>query len=165
VAPALRFRLAVPADAPTIARTMALGFDTYRAFGPIGWQPPQDMTALVAMRLATPGAWALLAEVAGEPAGHVGLLPDHGDEARTAYLWQLFVRPPWWGTGLAGALHDAFVAEARARGYRQGALNTPAPHARARRFYERRGWRPDGPPGELWRFGIPVLGYRCRLDT
>ena len=82
--------------------------------------------------MATPGAWALLAEIAGEPAGHVALLPPRGDESRTAHLWQLFVRPAWLGSGLAGALHEAFEQRARERGHTQAALRTPAAHTRAR---------------------------------
>ena len=74
---------------------------------------------------------------------------------------QLFVRPAWWGTGLAAGLHDAFLAEAAARGYRTARLHTPAGHARARRFYERRGWQVSGPP-ETW-IDLPVIAYRRAL--
>jgi GNAT superfamily N-acetyltransferase len=157
-------RVARPSDAATMLRSLHLGFAGYRAFAPAGWSPrplPNEVE-LVAERLRDRSSWALLAEVAGEPAGHVALAPDafRGD---TVYLWQLFVRPAWFGTGLAGELHDAFVAEARERGYRAGRLRTPAPHARARRFYERRGWAPAGPPDDLWDFGMPLIDYRCRL--
>jgi GNAT superfamily N-acetyltransferase len=157
-------RLARPADADTMARSLHLGFAAYRAFGPAAWEPPPlpDEIELTRERLRSRHTWALMAEIAGEPAGHVSMYPDPARDD-TAYLWQLFVRPQWWGTGLAGALHDAFVAEARARGYRQGTLMTPASHARARRFYERHGWRPDGPPETLWNFGIPLVRYRRRL--
>jgi GNAT superfamily N-acetyltransferase len=158
-------RLARPADAETMSRSLHLGFATYRAFGPPAWEPPPFPNELEYARdkLRSRHTWALMADVAGEPAGHVSMHPD-ATRDDTVYLWQLFVRPQWWGTGLAAMLHDAFVAEARARGYRHGTLHTPAPHARARRFYERHGWRPDGPPHELWNFGIPTVRYRCRLD-
>ena len=154
-----------PADAETMSRTLHLGFATYRAFGPRAWEAPPFPNELEYARekLRSRHTWAVMAEIAGEPAGHVSMYPDPTRDD-TVYLWQLFVRPQWWGTGLASMLHDAFVAEACARGYRQGTLNTPAPHARARCFYERRGWRPDGSPHELWNFGIPVIRYRCRLE-
>jgi GNAT superfamily N-acetyltransferase len=152
-------------DAPTISRTMLLGFETYRAFAPAGWSPrlPRGAVERIAEQLRNRHTWALLAQIAGEPAGHVALCPDLA-RADTVCLWQLFVRPQWWGTGLARTLHDAFMAEARERGYTAARLNTPAPHARARRFYEGCGWRPSGPPHELWDFGIPVIEYRRALD-
>jgi GNAT superfamily N-acetyltransferase len=156
-------RRAVPADAPTLARTMALGFDTYRAFAPIGWRPPGDETRWILHRLATAGAWALLAELAGEPAGHVALVPQRGDESRTAYLWQLFVRPSWWGSGLAGALHEAFEQRARDLGYARAQLSTPAAHTRARRFYMRRGWRVDGPAEWMPELRLPLVTMRRPL--
>ncbi len=156
-------RRALPADAPTMARTMALGFDTYRAFAPLGWRAPAVETAGIRRRMATPGAWALLAEIAGEPAGHVALLPLHGDESRTAHLWQLFVRPAWWGSGLAGALHEAFEQSARERGHAQAALRTPAAHTRARRFYARRGWRVDGPPEWMPELQLALVTMRRAL--
>ena len=159
-------RLARPSDAATMLRSLHLGVDTYRAFGPAGWvpRPPPDELERTAGLLRSRHTWALMAEVAGEPAGHVSLLPDPG-RADAAYLWQLFVRPRWWGTGLAGELHDAFLSEARRRGYRTGRLDTPAPHARARRFYERRGWRLDGSPFAMGNFGIPLVSYRRELGA
>jgi GNAT superfamily N-acetyltransferase len=141
----LTTRRARPADAETVARTAWLGTDTWRAFAPAGWAPRSLEEGLVftRRRLTAPGAWALLAFVDGEPAGHYATVPGDWDEPRSVVLWGLFVRPAWWGSGLADRLHEAFVAEARERGYPQAWLATPAPHARARRFYERRGWRAD----------------------
>jgi len=46
----------------------------------------------------------------------------------------------------------------RDRGYRTARLHTPAGHARARRFYERRGWRVSAPP-EMW-LDLSVIEYR-----
>ena len=155
-------RRARPSDAATLSRTVALGAATYVAFAPPDWSPwpPPDDVEKLTERLARRDTWALLAEIAGEPAGHVALFPDWRPGGGV-YLFQLFIRPPWFGTGLASGLHDAFLAEARARGYRHARLHTPAAHARARRFYERRGWRIGGGP-ETWR-GLPVVEYRCVL--
>jgi GNAT superfamily N-acetyltransferase len=78
------------------------------------------------------GITTLIAEVAGRPAGLVTWSP--------AWLHRLFVVPEQWGSGLAAGLHDEAV----------GALARPChlwvleQNARARRFYERRGWRADG---------------------
>lgn len=157
-------RVARPSDAATMARTVLLGARTYVAFAPAGWQadPPPDDVEMLTERLARRDTWALIAEIAGEPAAHVALFPDWAPGGGV-YLFQLFVRPAWWGTGLAAALHDEFLAEARRRGYGTARLHTPAAYARARRFYERRGWTVGGPP-VTWR-GLPVAEYRCRVPS
>ena len=121
--------------------------------------PPGHLEEL-AEHLGSRFTWGLLAEIAGEPAGHTLFVPDW-QPGGAAYLMHLFVRPAWWGTGLAAALHDAFLAEAAARGYRTARLHTPAGHARARRFYERRGWHVSGPP-ETW-LDLAVIEYRRAL--
>lgn len=157
-------RRARPSDAATMARTVALGALTYVAFAPPEWRPwpPPGEVEHLTEQLGRRDTWALLAEIAGEPAAHVALLPDW-QPGGAVYLWQLFVRPAWWGTGLAAGLHDAFVAEARERGHTHARLHTPAAHARARRFYERRGWHAGAPPAS-WR-GLPVVEYRCPLQS
>jgi diamine N-acetyltransferase len=152
-------RPAVPADAETLVRTARLGLETWRAFAPGDWTPAPYDRHVARMRgmLARPGAWAVLASVAGEPAGHAVMIPGHWDEPRSAILFSLFVRPMWWGTGLAVTLHDAFVERARAEAYPNAWLSTPAGNARARRFYERRGWRADTLLAE--DHGMPMAVY------
>ena len=54
------------------------------------------------------------------------------------WLHQLFVRPAVWGTGVAAELHDRAIALGGRR------LWVMEKNARARRFYEQRGWREDG---------------------
>jgi GNAT superfamily N-acetyltransferase len=74
----------------------------------------------------------LVAEVDGREAGLVSF--------SRAWLEILFVVPDHWGTGVAARLHDEAVV----------ALERPChlwvleENHRARRFYDRRGWRPDG---------------------
>jgi GNAT superfamily N-acetyltransferase len=159
VAPELTFRTATLADAPVIARTVAIGFEGYRAFAAPGWEPPtyEIELATTRERLVRPDAWALLAFDGDEPAGQVSLLADPAPA--TVYLWQLFVRPKHWGTGLADRLHAAFLAEARDRGYERGRLRTPAGQARARRFYERSGWETDGVAVFEERIDLELLDY------
>ena len=71
----------------------------------------------------------------------------------------LFVREPWWGTGLAGRLHGLAVAEAAARGYEQLRLVTPAGQRRSRAFYEREGWSTDGIETLEPMLGLELVTY------
>jgi GNAT superfamily N-acetyltransferase len=73
------------------------------------------------------------------------------------------VLPPWWGQGVAALLHEAAIAEIRRRDYEAVRLYTPALHARARRFYERRGWRVTD---EEWNdlLTLMLTEYRLALD-
>jgi GNAT superfamily N-acetyltransferase len=95
-----------------------------------------------------------VAEVGGEPAGHVWTYPL-GDPV-DVHLRYLFVRPAFFGTGIAVALHAAAVEHI---GDRSARLVTPEGQARARRFYEREGWRLIN-VGDLAHFGMPVAEYR-----
>ena len=159
MASALTFRPGTVADAATMAATVGIGFDGYRAFAPAAWEPPAFAVeaAAIRSRMAGDDAWALMAFDGDEPAGHIALLAD--PSPGTVYLWQLFLRPGHWGTGLADRLHDAFLAEARTRGYERGRLKTPFDQARARRFYERNGWETDGLAALDDTLGLELLVY------
>jgi GNAT superfamily N-acetyltransferase len=113
----LTTRRAWPADAETIARTVGLGMETWRAFAPAGWMPRPHAQGVGFARetLSAPTARALMAFVDGEPAGHCALTAGDWDEPRAAELKSLFVRPRWFGTGLADRLHEAFIAAAYER--------------------------------------------------
>jgi GNAT superfamily N-acetyltransferase len=72
----------------------------------------------------------------------------------------LFVRAPWWGTGLASRLHGEACAAALSRGFTTMRLFTPAEQGRARRFYEREGWRlAEGPYADT-ELGLSIVEYR-----
>ena len=165
-------REASPEDAERIATVLREGFDSYRSFAPPGWEPPAGNWDLDPLRerLADPDVWCLLAERDGAPAGHVSLLPaaKHArwpsSEAGLAQLWHLFVRPAWWGSGLATELHGRILREAAERGYRVMRLYTPVAQARALRFYEREGWTPAGEPVDAPEFGMPLAELRRAIS-
>ena len=71
-----------------------------------------------------------------------------------------------WGSGLAGAAHAEVLDRWKARGCQRGWLRVLEQNHRARRFYERRGWRPTG-EGERSAFApFPVLvRYEVDLDS
>ncbi len=148
-------RRASLADLDALLAHITAGFESYVVFAPQGWLPPpveHDRESLAEF-LGDSETWALLALADGRPVGHVAFFPgrepapDYERNWRErqkipglAHLWQLFVLPEWWGRGVAPTLHDAAVAEMGARGFDTARLYTPTSHARARRFYERRGW-------------------------
>jgi GNAT superfamily N-acetyltransferase len=148
-----------------MASLLVEAFERYRSFAPEGWEPPAREDHAIRERFIAERAWALLAEAPGERdlAGIVSFLPravdrSSGDPLRgTAHFWHLFVRPPWWGTGLAAQLHAAALDEMRSRGIARARLFTPAGQLRARAFYVREGWQePDAPYFES-RLGMNVV--------
>jgi GNAT superfamily N-acetyltransferase len=172
----VRIRPAEPSDAPAVIRLLGQGFATYRDFAPEGWEPPAMSTEveMVAERfLGLADVWFVVAEDSTGHAGQCGFMPAHqrrnmvGDPIPgTAHLWQLFVRPDLFGTGLAADLHARALAAMRERGYTRARLLTPAAQARARAFYERHGWR-EGPftvEDAEPLAGLPVVEYGLELD-
>jgi GNAT superfamily N-acetyltransferase len=166
-------RTATTDDAEQVADVLNEGFEGYRSFAPRGWEPPPAAGELrsVRARLADPATWCLLAEVDGAPAGHVALMPAAlhsawpSDDPGLGHVWQLFVRPPWQGSGLASELHARLVARAGERGLRELRLFTPAGQARARRFYEREGWRPAAAEFDEPALGLVLVEYRRAISS
>ena len=164
-------RRAVPDDAETLAETVRLGFASFRAWaGPEYDPPPSTMEApKIREGLETPSTWALLALSGGEPAGHVAITQarereePRPDIPGLAHFWMLFVRPPWWGSGLAARLNGLAVEEAAARGYAAMRLHTPAGNLRARAFYEREGWHTDGVVIPEPLLGLDLVQYQRDL--
>jgi GNAT superfamily N-acetyltransferase len=155
-------RPATVADTAAIAESVTIGFDGYREFAAYGWQPPDARTppelARLRARLEASSTWAMIAEDGGLVAGHIGFFPQPGVVA-AAHLWQLFLRPPWWGTGLATELLGRAVDTAIAQGYRRMRLYTPRDQARARAFYEREGFTHTGWEGLEEPLGLVLVEY------
>jgi putative acetyltransferase len=89
------------------------------------------------------------AAAVGDPAKRT-LIALNGDRPVGAacvyeeWLEGLYVSSEYWGTGLAGELHDRALAVVRELGSGLCQLWVLEDNVRARRFYERRGWREDG---------------------
>lgn len=170
-----RIRRATPGDAEAVATLLHTSFATYSAFAPEGWKPPPfgpEVQLAMQALLGHPEVWFVAAEDDAGHAGHCGFAPAHrrrnmkGERLPgLAHLWQLFVREDLWGTGLAADLHERALLAMRERGYTRARLLTPAPQARARAFYERRGWSEtaftvdDAEP----LAGLPVVEYGLEL--
>jgi GNAT superfamily N-acetyltransferase len=155
-------RAARPEDAEAMAETLQGGFDGYRSIAPPGWLPPDARSApevaRMRARLGEPSTWATLAEDGGLVAGHAGYFPQPGVPG-SAHLWQLFLRPPWWGTGIARALLQEAIAAAAAEGYGRMRLFTPRDQARARAFYEREGFEHTGWEAFEEAIGLVLVEY------
>lgn len=89
-----------------------------------------------------PAGRLYLAERFGEVAGCIALRPLDGERCE---LKRLYVRPAFRGQGIAGALVDKILSDARAIGYRQILLDTLPALTTAIDMYRRRGFA-DVPP-------------------
>jgi GNAT superfamily N-acetyltransferase len=166
----IRLERAGPADSGRVVELVQAGIDGYRQWAP-GWTPPQP-TAEQRERLdanfARDDAWILIALAdGGELAGVVSMAASTAAQKEapppgTVYLWQMFVRPDWQGTGLAQALMDLAFEEARTRGFDRMVLWAAAGATQARRFYEREGWTP-GEPFDDPGFGMALVEFRREL--
>jgi len=98
-------------------------------------------------------------DVLGMPWPHP--LTSAGSDGRVAELYALYVHPAWWSTGTGRALMDRVLAKAGAAGYACITLWVLEANARARRFYQRAGFAPDGARHVLDDLG-GVTEIRCR---
>ncbi len=92
-------------------------------------------------------------------------LSTDGEDGRAAELYALYVRPAWWSTGTGRALMDRVLARSSSAGYRSITLWVLRDNQRARRFYKRAGFAPDGATNVLSRLGgVIEVRYRRALD-
>ena len=89
--------------------------------------------------------------------------PHPVDDASLAHISNLFVHRDHWGAGLARELHRAALEAAGERGFTELRLFVAAGQGRARRFYEREGWRPAGDPFDDAVPGLTMVEYRYTL--
>ena len=78
-------------------------------------------------------------------------------------LYAIYVLPEAWGSGAASGLMGAFKDWLADQGYTTAMLWVLADNPRARRFYEREGWRADGERVDTIR-GVQVEETRYRLS-
>ena len=147
----MNHRDATASDLPAIDRVFRRSFcDTFAHL-----YRPEDLAAFLAQ--FTPEAWAeefadphyrfRVAEVDGEVVGYVKLgpsaLPIETDK-RAIELRQIYVLNEHHGSGLAKALSEWAIDEARGQGFEELYLTVYVDNHRARRFYDRYGFEPVG---------------------
>jgi GNAT superfamily N-acetyltransferase len=103
-------------------------------------------------------------DVLGAPWPHP--LSPEGQQGQVAELYALYVHPSWWSTGTGRALMDRVLDTASAAGYLSASLWVLRDNARARRFYERAGFAPDGASHILHGLGgVSEIRYQRALPS
>lgn len=148
----VRWRDAERADAAALAE---LGRDTFvETFGHL--YRPDDLALFLASHNAadwaaeiTDPAYAVrIGEADGRLVAYAKVGPPKlpfATGAGAIELRQFYVRRPWQGQGLADALMDWALGEARRRGAAEMYLSVFTDNHRARRFYARHGFTEVGP--------------------
>lgn len=150
-------RPATPADAAAVADLWHRGWhDAHAGHVPDGLTAARTLPAFGERAAAAVGV-TTVAVVDGEVAGFVMVV---GDEVE-----QVFVDAAHRGTGLAGTLLDEAERQVAAAGHEVAWLAVVTGNARARRFYERRGWADEGDlPYEVTAAGQTFISP-CRRYT
>jgi GNAT superfamily N-acetyltransferase len=148
----ITYRQAGPDDAETIGAVFRESFiDT---FGHL--YAPEDLAAFLGgctpevwrSELSNPAFAFRLAEEGGQAAGYVKLGPTtlpHVAPGPAIELRQFYLLSRWQGRGIAAALMEWTLGEARRRGAETLYLSVFIDNHRARRFYERYGFTYVGP--------------------
>jgi ribosomal protein S18 acetylase RimI-like enzyme len=173
--PGVIIRAAEPADAPALADLHIRAWQwAYR-----GQLPDAVLDGLTAdldrrnafwrEALTAPAAesrtW--LVESAGRVIGFAAAGPCRDADAApaAAELYAIYLDEAAVGRGIGRALLARATEDLRRRGYRSATLWVLASNARARRFYERAGWRPDGGArAELHPSGVMLDEARYVID-
>ena len=91
-------------------------------------------------------------------------LTEAGRDGQIAELYALYVHPAWWSAGTGRALMERTLARTATAAYQVIVLWVLRDNTRARRFYERAGFAPDGATNLLERLGgVQEVRYRRTL--
>jgi ribosomal protein S18 acetylase RimI-like enzyme len=144
-------RPAVPGDGAALAEVLtAAGVRAWGAF--LGAER---------IRTATAGARHPADLIAEDAEGVFGFVAWDG---QTGEITRLYLHPRAWGGGAASALLERALEALSAAGRAQAWLNTEERNARARRFYEREGWRVEGSPRVRDWHGVVLCETRYVRD-
>lgn len=114
---------------------------------------------------SAPGS-AFVAECEDRILGLIFWGPSEDDDAtpRTAEVQAIYLDPDAVGQGVGRSLFTSAVADIEARGYAAITLWVLTANARARRFYEAAGCRPDGATKVERRSGGTLREVRYRMN-
>jgi ribosomal protein S18 acetylase RimI-like enzyme len=155
-------REGTPADAQAVARVHVRAWQT--AYAHVF--PAERLDALsVERRAEQHREWPpLVAEEAGAIVGFVSVGTSRDDDA-DGELFAIYVDPEYWGRGVGRELMTAGEERLRELGHADAILWVLEDNPRARRFYDRAGWRHDGTtrPIEIFGIVVPEVRYRKRF--
>ena len=155
-------RIAVGADAEAVERIRIRGWQAaYRHVF-----PPEELDRLQVdwarwkRQIETPPfGWTIfVAENDGVICGFAAAGPSR-DGGSAGELYAIYVDPDAWSTGAGRALIER-AEERLAETYDEAVLWVLDDNPRARRFYERAGWAPDGARKYELRLGVSALEVR-----
>ena len=109
-------------------------------------------------RLHSMSVWVAV-DPSGTVVGTVAWTPVTPTEA---HLRGMAVRPAHQGQGTARKLLARVLTHVRAAGHRRVTLDTTIPLGRAKRFYEKNGFRSTGKVSDF--FGMPLFEYARKLE-
>jgi 2-amino-4-hydroxy-6-hydroxymethyldihydropteridine diphosphokinase len=138
----IRIERAGPADAEAIARAHTASSEAaYRGHAPADPNGLDRRRRMWNEILADPANHTYVAREAGRIVGVLNLGAARADDA-AGEVRVLYVRPAWWGSGAGQRLMDRAHRELAAD-HDEAVLTVLEANSRARRFYERNGWRLD----------------------
>ncbi|RSN00483.1 GNAT family N-acetyltransferase [Streptomyces sp. WAC 01325] len=169
----IRIRPMTPADCDRVAEIRIGGWrSAYRGLIPQSYLDALDVAQDAERRRGyfsqgDAGVLDLVAERDGEILGWACHGPYRDGEARTedVELYAIYVDPGRYGAGIGHALLQESLRRCTAAGHSRMLLWVLKDNARARRFYERAGFRADGAeePFEVEGVGVPEVRYAREL--
>ncbi|MFD8050137.1 GNAT family N-acetyltransferase [Streptomyces chartreusis] len=171
----IRIRPMTPADCDRVAEIRIGGWrSAYRGLIPQSYLDALDVARDAERRRGyfsqgDASVLDLVAERDGEIVGWACQGPYRDGEARTedVELYAIYVDPGRYGTGIGHALLQESVRRCTAAGHPRMLLWVLKDNARARRFYERAGFRADGAeePFEVEGVEVPEVRYARELTS
>ena len=153
-------RAAQTRDAPNMAELIARCNEGYKTWAPAGWNAPGAIAEREEMhltqRLADPSVCTLVAMKGNQLIAFAMWAPSRRTPG-VADLSLLFVDPVSWGIGLGRQLLLEAEQSMLKASFSQAELWVPVANARARRLYERNGWRETSESRDH-----PLLGFELR---
>jgi GNAT superfamily N-acetyltransferase len=165
--PYRRTLVAVAGDHPAVVGYASFGPE--RTVASVSWPQPSPAAGRPARippaaPAPVPAAPSPAPASAGpSPAPAAGPLTPAGLAGEVGELYALYVTPAWWSAGAGRALMGSVIAALEAERYRRVVLWVLADNTRARRFYDRAGFAPDGGTNILTGLG-GVLEVRYSRD-